>query len=215
VLNASTPAATAAAAGSLLVSEDFESGLASEWKVVAGEGQVARLDGGNHALKLVQNEFDGAQIVFIPSWAWKESNYTFEADVMAGAVEPLTTALRLDFAVVSEQADRSCLNYFAELGSGWSRLGRQTADGGNCSSAWEVANLAPERDFELQPGVWHHLRLDVRDGTFHFYVDGTLSDSAGDSQDTYGAGGIGLSVLHTPEAYVDNIEVRSDPGSAR
>ncbi len=199
VTNTTTP--TAVAPANILLSEDFESGQASQWRDSSPNQypQVIGLPDGNNALQIK----NGIEALYAPAWDWDKVNYRFEADVMVHDLTP-TTSIGLHARVVSPGDVGYCQGYRAEIGPGHAAIHLITTS--SCHSPWQYTPLNTDL-FELKADTWHRLRLDVSGNRLRFYIDGILTLVTTDKENNYMDGGIGLIVFDSEEAYVDNVTV--------
>lgn len=196
-----SPTATAVAATTLLLSEDFESGQAANWQNSnpAVTLSVVTLPDGNHALLLKH----GVEALYTPAWEWNSPNYRLEADVMVSDLTP-DTSIGWNARIPNPTASGYCQGYRAEIGPVHTALHIITAAG--CFSAWQYENL-DYGPFSLEADTWHRLSLDVTGNQLRLFVDDLLTLVATDNQNTFANGGIGLIVFLSEEAYVDNVKV--------
>ncbi len=186
-----------------LLIADFEDGQANGWQSITTNSPppVVALPDGNQALRLQQ----GVDAFYSPAWEWDTANYRLEADVMVVDLRP-ETSIGLHARVLSPNDAGYCQGYRAEIGPGHAAIYRITAPSRNCDSAWQFDPLN-NGTLTLQPGRWHHLRLDVTGSQMRFFVDDALTLAATDRENSYATGGVGLMVFSSAEAYVDNVVV--------
>ena len=194
---------TAVAPDTSLLFADFEEGEAAGWQSISTSSPppVVALPDGDRALRLQQ----GVAAFYSPAWEWDTANYRLEADVMVVDLNA-ETSIGLHARVLSPNDAGYCQGYRAEIGPGHAAIYRITAPNRNCDSEWQFDPLN-NGTFTLQPGQWHHLRLDVTGSQLRFFVDDALTLAATDRENTYSTGGVGLMVFSSAEAYVDNVEV--------
>jgi hypothetical protein len=198
---------TSVSPDSLLLSDDFENGRATNWhnNNPAISLPITALPDGNQVLNLGH----GIAALHLPAWEWDTINYRLEADVMVSHLTP-ETSIGWHARVLNPAESGYCQGYRAEIGPGHAAIHVITAAG--CHAAWQYENL-DYGPFTLEAGKWYRLRLDVIGNQLRLFIDDLLTIVATDSQNNYPSGGVGLMVFGSEEAYADNIVITALPAN--